>query len=66
MIYVPNCVLRSDEDDAAAKRRKLAEALRNGDDVLVSSSGTIQSAEDIKKAGGDETAYQKLPDGKLA
>jgi len=41
MVYVPNGILRSDEDDAAAKRRKLAEALRSGDDVLVSSTGMI-------------------------
>ena len=66
MVCLPKGVLRSDEDEAAAKRRKLAEALRSGDDVLVSSTGTIQTTEDVKKAGGDESAYQKLPDGKLA
>ncbi len=66
MLRVPKGILRSDEDDAAAKRRKLAEALRNGDDVLVSSTGSIATAEEVKQKGADENTYQKLPEGKLA
>ena len=65
-MYLPIGIFRSEEEDAAAKRRRLAEALRNGDDVLVSSTGTIQTAEDVKNSGGNENDFQKLPDGKLA
>jgi len=64
-IYVPNGVFASDPDDAAvaARRRALAEALRSGDDVVVTPSGEVEFKDEAEEAG--HTAIQ-VPNGKLA
>ena len=65
-IHVPIGILNSPEpDDAAvaARRRALAEALRSGDDVVVTPSGEVEFKEEAEEAG--HTAIQ-VPNGKLA
>ena len=64
-IYVPNGLLASNPDDAAvaARRRALAEALRTGDDVVVTPSGEVEFKDEAEEAG--HTAIQ-VPNGKLA
>lgn len=57
MSNVPN------EDAIAARRRALAEALRNGDDVVVTASGEVEFPEEAQVTG--ETAIQ-VPKDKLA
>lgn len=51
------------EDAIAARRRALAEALRNGDDVVVTASGEVEFPEEAQAT--DETAIQ-VPNAKLA
>ena len=53
----------SDTDAVAARRRALAEALRSGDDVVVTPSGEVEFKEEAEAHG--HTAIQ-VPDGKLA
>lgn len=57
MSNIPN------EDAIAARRRALAEALRNGDDVVVTASGEVEFPEEVQASG--ETAIQ-VPNAKLA
>ena len=54
---------KPNEDAAAARRRALAEALRNGEEVVVTASGEVGFPEEAEQAG--LTAIQ-VPDGKLA
>lgn len=64
LIIVPSGTFASPDDDAvAARRRALAEALRSGDDVVVTPSGEVEFKEEAEEAG--HTAIQ-VPDGKLA
>ena len=65
IIQVPNGTFASEPDDAAvaARRRALAEALRSGDDVVVTPSGEVEFKEEAEEAG--HTAIQ-VPNGKLA
>lgn len=51
------------EDAIAARRHALAEALRNGDDVVVTASGEVEFPEEAQATG--ETAIQ-VPNAKLA
>lgn len=51
------------EEAIAARRRALAEALRNGDDVVVTASGEVEFPEEAQATG--ETAIQ-VPNAKLA
>ena len=53
----------SDADAVAARRRALAEALRSGDDVVVTPSGEVEFKDEAEEHG--HTAIQ-VPDGKLA
>lgn len=66
VIIIPFGVFASpDSDDAAvaARRRALAEALRTGDDVVVTPSGEVEFQSEAEAAG--HTAIQ-VPNGKLA
>ena len=51
------------DDEAAARRRALASALRNGDDVVVNPSGNVEFPEEAQATG--ETAIT-VPNAKLA
>jgi len=63
IILVPSGRLSSDEEAIAARRRALAEALRSGNDVVVTPSGEVEFQHEAEAAG--HTAIQ-VPDGKLA
>lgn len=63
---LPIGVFRGEEDDAAARRKRLAEALRNNDEVLISSTGKIETAKEAAEKGEDMSGAQQLPEGKLA
>jgi hypothetical protein len=64
VIRVPFGVLANPDDAAiAARRRALADALRSGDDVVVTPSGEVEFKEEAEEAG--YTAIQ-VPNGKLA
>ena len=63
VIQVPNGVFANDEDAIAARRRALAEALRGGEDVVVTPSGEVEFQSEAEEQG--HTAIQ-VPDGKLA
>ena len=60
-LRVPIGNLASDEDAIAARRRALAEALRGGEDVVVTPSGQVE----FQAEAMGHTAIQ-VPDGKLA
>ena len=51
------------EEAVAARRRALAEALRNGDDVVVTPSGKVEFPEEAAASG--QTAIE-VPNAKLA
>ncbi len=51
------------QDAVAARRRALAEALRNGQDVVVAPSGEVEFKSEAQEDG--QTAIQ-VPNGKLA
>ena len=53
----------ADADAIAARRRALAEALRTGDEVVVTPSGEVEFQSEAQEFG--HTAIQ-VPDGKLA
>ena len=55
--------MSSDNDAVAARRRALAEALRSGEDVVVTPSGEVEFESEAEEQG--HTAI-KVPDGKLA
>ncbi len=55
--------MENNNDVVAARRRALAEALRQGDPVVVSPSGEVATREEMQDEG--LTAIQ-VPDGKLA
>lgn len=57
MSNVPN------EEAVAARRRALAEALRNGEDVVVNASGEVEFPEEAQESG--HTAIE-VPNAKLA
>ena len=63
IIQVPRCTLATDEDAIAARRRALADALRGGEDVVVTPSGEVEFQSEAEEQG--HTAIQ-VPDGKLA
>ena len=50
-------------DAIAARRRALAEALRNGEPVVVTASGEVEKKEDAADQGFSGI---QVPDGKLA
>ena len=50
-------------DAIAARRRALAEALRNGDPVVVTATGEVEKREDADDQG---LSGIQVPDGKLA
>jgi len=62
-IQVPNGILATDDEAVAARRRALAEALRGGEDVVVTPSGEVEFQSEAEEQG--HTAIQ-VPDGKLA
>jgi len=62
IIQVPFGVF-ADDDAVAARRRALAEALRGGEDVVVTPSGEVEFQSEAEEQG--HTAIQ-VPDGKLA
>lgn len=53
----------SNNDAVVARRRALAEALKNGQDVVVAPSGEVEFKEEAQADG--QTAIQ-VPSGKLA
>lgn len=53
----------NNDDAIAARRRALAEALHNGDPVVVSPTGEVEFKEEAQDSG--MSAIQ-VPDGKLA
>lgn len=53
----------NNEDAVAERRRALAEALRNGDDVVVTASGEVEFPEEAQS--NNETAIT-VPNAKLA
>ena len=53
----------SDADAVAARRRALQDALRGGEDVVVTPSGEVEFKDEAEEEG--HTAIQ-VPDGKLA
>lgn len=61
-LYVPFGKMKSD-DAAAAKRKELAERLKRGEDVSVTSSGQIVATDDPIAENGKTL---KAPEGKLA
>jgi hypothetical protein len=61
-IKVPVGVM-ADDDAVAARRRALADALRGGEDVVVTPSGEVEFQSKAEEMG--HTAIQ-VPDGKLA
>lgn len=64
MFYIPRGILRSEEDDAALRRKKLAEALRRGEQISVAPSGEVLTQEE-KNADPDAVSIT-VPEGKLA
>ena len=52
-----------EQEAIAARRRAIAEALRNGQDVVVAPSGEVEFRADAEEDG--QTAIQ-VPSGKLA
>lgn len=64
MFYIPKGLFRSEEDDAALRRKKLAEALRRGDQISVAPSGEVMTQEE-KNADPDAVSIT-VPEGKLA
>ena len=50
-------------DAVAARRRALAEALRNGEPVVVNASGDVEKKDDAQDQG---LSGIQVPDGKLA
>lgn len=63
MIKVPKCILKL-EDDAAERRRRLAEALRNGQEISVTPAGTVMSKTDMDNNPAVDGIV--VPEGKLA
>ena len=63
IIRVPIGVFSVDAEAIAARRRALAEALRGGEDVVVTPSGEVEFHSEAEEQG--HTAIQ-VPDGKLA
>lgn len=61
-ISVPRGTFKND-DAAAAKRRELAERLKRGEDVSVTSSGQVVAPDDPIAENGKTL---KAPEGKLA
>ena len=61
-IFVPFGRMKSD-DAAAAKRKELAERLKRGEDVSVTSSGQVVAPDDTIAENGKTL---KAPEGKLA
>lgn len=53
----------SDENSTVARRRALAEALRSGQDVVVTPSGQVETKQEATEQG--QTAIA-VPEGKLA
>lgn len=62
-IEIPKGIFAADADAIAARRRALAEALRSGDDVVVTPSGEVEFQSEAEEQG--HTAIQ-VPNGKLA
>lgn len=63
MIYIPKGKFMND-DDGAERRRKLAEALRKGEQISVAPSGEVMTKAE-KDAAPDEVSIT-VPEGKLA
>ena len=55
--------MSDEKDDVVARRKALAEALRNGQDVVVAPSGEVEFKSEAQEDG--QTAIQ-VPNGKLA
>jgi len=61
-LTVPNGFFASD-DAAAAKRKQIAEALKRGEDVVITPSGQVAQSDDPTV---DTQNALKAPEGKLA
>lgn len=55
--------MENNQDIVAARRRALAEALRQGEPVVVAPSGEVEFKEEAQESG---LAAIQVPDGKLA
>lgn len=64
MIYIPKGFLRSDDDEAAQRRKRLAEALRRGEQISVAPSGEVLTEEE-RELDPDAVSIT-VPEGKLA
>lgn len=64
MIYVPYGILRVSDDEGAERRKKLAEALRRGEQISVAPSGAVMTQAE-KEADPDAVSIT-VPEGKLA
>jgi len=63
-MYIPIGRFHSEEDDAAARRKKLAEALRKGEQISVAPSGAVMTQ--AEKDSNPDAVSITVPDGKLA
>lgn len=64
-MYIPFGVFHSDEEDEAAlKRKRLAEALRSGKDVSVTPTGQVITK--AEKDANPDIDTMNIPEGKLA
>ena len=63
MIKVPNGIFRAD-DDGSERRKRLAEALRRGEQISVAPSGEVITQAE-KNADPDAVSIT-VPEGKLA
>lgn len=55
--------MENNQDIVAARRRALAEALRQGEPVVVAPSGEVEFKEEAQESG---LSAIQVPDGKLA
>ncbi len=63
-IYVPIGAFASEEDEAAERRRKLAQALMAGDEISVTPSGNVLTEDEGREVPAGNNIV--VPEGKLA
>lgn len=63
-IFVPAGKFASEEDDAAERRRRLAKALMDGEEISVSPTGNVLTEEEKDLSSSGQSIV--VPEGKLA